>query len=128
MTIATKTIHTLFFLILLSFAYLQLNDPDPIIWTAFYLVCALVPLSEIFNKHNRYLFLVAALLCVIDLGIYMHGAYTYYLHSNEEALMQSMSPTKPYIEEAREFLGSLIALVLISVSYWLGGRNIGVKS
>ncbi len=122
-TLATKTIHLLFALTLVAFAYLQLNDPDPVVWTLFYLICAVVPLLELINKRNRYVFWIAVGLCILDLGIYTHGASTYYLHSNEEALMQSMNPAKPYIEEAREFLGSLIALVLINISYWLGSKT-----
>ncbi|HTF95071.1 MAG TPA: transmembrane 220 family protein [Cellvibrio sp.] len=115
-----KIIHSLFFITLTLFAWLQLNDPDPIIWTSFYLLCALVPLLELFNKHKHYIYWPVLTCCIITLGIYAEGVYTYYLHSNEEALMQSMNPAKPYIEEAREFLGSLIAVVLISISYWLG--------
>lgn len=122
-TFATKIIHLLFACTLAAFAYLQLNDPDPVVWTLFYLICAVVPLLELVNKRNRYVFWIAVTLCIMDLGIYTHGAYTYYLHSNEEALMQSMNPAKPYIEEAREFLGSLIALVLINISYWLGSKT-----
>lgn len=114
-----KIIQAFFALILVSFAILQLNDPDPILWTVFYLICALVPALAIFGKPNRLMFWIAATLSVIAMGFYFHGAYTYYQHSNEEALMQSMNPTKPYIEEAREFLGSLIALFLIGVSYYL---------
>ncbi len=123
LTLATKTIHLFFALTLIAFAYLQLNDPDPVVWTLFYLICAIVPLLELMNKRNRYVFWIAVGLCIIDLGTYTHGAYTYYLHSSEEALMQSMNPAKPYIEEAREFLGSLIALILINISYWLGSKT-----
>lgn len=119
----TKTLNGLFAIALLGFAYLQLNDPDPIVWTCFYLICGLVPILELFNKHHRVLFIVAVACCIIVLGIYTHGAYIYYQHSNEEALMQSMNPAKPYIEEAREFLGSLIALCLVSISYWLGKKR-----
>lgn len=118
--IVTKSVDVLFTMVLLLFAWLQLNDPDPVIWTSFYVLCALVPLLELFNKHNRFVFWSAFVCCIIVLGIYAEGVYTYYLHSEEEALMQSMNPEKPYIEEAREFLGSLIALVLISISYALG--------
>lgn len=120
--IAIKITHSIFVLILIAFAYLQLNDPDPVVWIIFYLICTVVPLLELLNRRNRYVFWIAVGLCVIDLGIYTHGAYTYYLHSNEEALMQSMNPDKPYIEEAREFLGTLIALVMISISYSLGRK------
>jgi hypothetical protein len=114
-----KIILGLFTLTLFSFAYLQLNDPDPIIWTSFYLICALVPALALLNKPNRVLFWIAILMCIVALGIYAHGAFTYYQHSHEEALMQSMNPAKPYIEEAREFLGSLIALCLVAASHYL---------
>lgn len=119
-----KSTHLFFAFTLLAFAYLQLNDPDPVVWVLFYVVCAVVPLLEFFNRHNRLVFVIAVALCMLDMALYAHGAYTYYLHSNEEALMQSMNPAKPYIEEAREFLGSLIALALISISYWLGSRRL----
>jgi len=119
----TTIINGFFVLTLIAFAWLQLNDPDPVVWTTFYLICAAVPLLELTKRRNRYVFWIAVALCIIDLGIYTHGAYTYYLHSNEEALMQSMNPDKPYIEEAREFLGTLIALVMVSISYWLGARK-----
>lgn len=118
-----KLLHALFAITLLGFAYLQLNDPDPVVWTGFYLLCALVPLLALCNRHNRYVSWAAIGLCLVVAGIYAPGAYTYYLHSSEEALMQSMNPNKPYIEEAREFLGSLITLVLVVISHLLGKRN-----
>ncbi len=118
-----KIFQALFIVILVSFALLQLNDPDPLLWTSFYLICAVVPLLAVFNKPNRTAFWFATALSVIAMGIYLHGAYTYYLHSNEEALMQSMNPAKPYIEEAREFLGSLIALLVIAISYQLQKKS-----
>lgn len=114
-----KWLLGLFTVVLCLFAYLQLNDPDPVIWTSFYLICALVPALALFNRPNRVLFWIAVSLCVVVTGIYAQGAYTYYQHSHEEALMQSMNPAKPYIEEAREFLGSLIALCLVVASYYL---------
>lgn len=123
MEICKKILNGVFAIILVLFAYLQLNDPDPIAWTSFYLVCALVPLLGLINRPHKVVFGIAVALCVITLGIYGEGVYTYYLHRNEEALMQSMNPAKPYIEEAREFLGSLIALVIISVSYWLSSSK-----
>lgn len=120
---AKKIIQAFFVFILVSFSLLQLNDPDPVIWTSFYLLCALVPGLVLFNKSNRVVFWCAAIVSLVVMGIYFQGAYTYYLHSTEEALMQSMNPAKPYIEEAREFLGSLIAFCLITCSYFLQRKN-----
>lgn len=114
-----KTIHLLFTFCLLAFAALQFNDPDPITWILFYVVCAAVPALALVNRPMTSVFWIALLLCAINLAIYASGAYNYYLHRTQEPLMQSMNPDKPYIEEAREFLGALIALALIVFSYLL---------
>lgn len=114
-----KSIHLLFALCLLAFAALQINDPDPASWILFYLICAAVPFLALINRPIKAVFWIALAVCGITLGLYAEGAYNYYLHRNTEPLMQSMNPEKPYIEEAREFLGALIALILIAISHLL---------
>lgn len=123
MTYVKKAIHFLFALCLLAFAALQVNDPDPATWILFYLICAAVPILALANRPIKAVFWIAVAVCAITLGIYAEGAYNYYLHRNTEPLMQSMNPEKPYIEEAREFLGALIALVLVVISHLLARRR-----
>lgn len=115
--------HFLFTLCLLAFAALQFNDPDPATWILFYLICAAVPALALATRPIKPVFWIALAVCTIALAMYAEGAYNYYLHRDTEALMQSMNPEKPYIEEAREFLGTLIALVLIVISYLLARRH-----
>lgn len=119
----SKSFTLLSTLVLIAFASLQLNDPDPVLWVAFYLLCAAVPLLVAINKPNRLLFILAVIACLLEMTRTVTGAYQYYLHMTEEPLMQSMNPAKPYIEEAREYLGSLIALILVSTSHWLARFN-----
>ncbi len=119
MTYIEKVIQLLFTLCLLTFTALQFNDPDPTTWILFYLVCAVVPSLALFNRPIKPVFWIALALCGINLALYASGAYNYYLHRTQEPLMQSMNPDKPYIEEAREFLGALIALILIVISNFL---------
>lgn len=116
MTYIAKSIAALFALTLFGFAALQLNDPDPVIWVSFYCLCATVPLLLLANKFIRPLFWLTLAICAIESLLSASGAYNYYLHMDQEPLMQSMNPEKPYIEEAREFLGALIALVLVCLS------------
>lgn len=116
MTYIAKSIAALFSLTLLAFAAIQINDPDPVIWVIFYCLCAAVPLFLLINKFIRPLFWLTLTLCVIELFLSASGAYNYYLHMDQEPLMQSMNPEKPYIEEAREFLGALIAFILVGLS------------
>lgn len=112
MRITIKLIAALFALTLLGFASLQFNDPDPLVWIATYGLCALVPAVLVANKFWWPLFWLAIAACVVQLVIAAPGAYQYFLHRTEEPLMQAMNPAKPYIEEAREFLGVVIALVI----------------
>lgn len=114
-SISLRTLAFILFVILASFAFLQINDPDPYIWAGFYLVCAMVPLLLTFTIYSRILFWFAVVLCIVVMGLYSMGALEYLRHSADEALMQSMNPQKPYIEEAREFLGGLIALGLLVI-------------
>ena len=114
MNYVTKALCALFALVLIGFASLQFNDPDPVIWVSCYLICAAVP-GMVFFKP---VFLAAIVICVIEISRTGAGAYNYYLHMAEEPLMQAMNPAKPYIEEAREFGGSLIALSLVLISAW----------
>lgn len=108
-------------LLLIAFSALQWNDPDPILWVAFYLLCAAVPFLALINKPLKIVMVAALIACAIEMARTAGGAYNYYLHMTEEPLMQSMNPNKPYIEEAREFLGALIAAVLVAISQWLAG-------
>lgn len=116
MTYAFKAIYFIFGITLFGFASLQFNDPDPIIWVSFYVICALVPSLLIINKFYRPLFWLSVIICTIELINSAPGAYQYYLHMTEEPLMQGMNPQKPYIEECREFLGVLITLALIIIA------------
>lgn len=110
MNMSLRLVTFLLFLTLAVCALLQINDPDPVLWISFYLVCSLVPLLLTCKIYYPALFWFAVALCLITMGIYASGAIEYMHHAAEEMLMQSMNPQKPYIEEAREFLGSLITL------------------
>jgi hypothetical protein len=112
------------FIALGCFTWLQLDDPDAFFWVIIYGIAAMVPLLGLFGKVYLPFSLLAGILCLTELIINIPGYYTYWLHHHEEALMQSMSAEKPYIEEAREFLGSLIALLLVASSHLLGKRTI----
>lgn len=103
------------FLLLTTAAALQFNDPDPWFWVSFYFVCALVPLLAFFKIYSRVLFWLGVAFSVTAIGLTVDGGIDYLRHIQEESLLQGMSPDKPYIEEARELLGALIALAIISV-------------
>lgn len=127
MTYVSKALYILFGITLLAFAGLQFNDPDPLIWISFYVICALVPLFLVANKFYYPVFWFAVIICCIEIVQSAPGAYQYFLHRTEEPLMQSMNPAKPYIEECREFLGVLIALGLVVASTLMARAKLKLK-
>lgn len=107
--------HAVAFLLLITAAALQLNDPDPWLWGTFYFLCALVPLLAIFNVYSRALYWVSAVFAIVLAGISLGGGIQFLRHLPEASLLHGMSPDRPYVEETRELLGALIALAIISV-------------
>lgn len=118
-TTALRSLAALFFLVLLGFAALQINDPDPIIWTSYYLMCAAVPLTVALHRFYKPLLWLSIALSMVVIVIYTPGTLDYLRHMAEEPLMQSMNPEKPYIEEARELIGGAIALAIVLASWAL---------
>jgi hypothetical protein len=114
--------HVPAFLLLIAAAALQLNDPDPLFWGGFYLLCALIPALAVFKIHSHLLYGLCLVYGIAALVLTAGGGMEYLQHAHEESLTQAMAPNKPYIEEAREFLGAVIALCIISV-YLLRNRK-----
>ena len=115
--------HLLAFILLVAAAALQLNDPDPVWWGGFYGFCALIPLLAVFGINVRILYVLCLLYGIGVLVPTIHGFFEYLKLAGTESLLQQMAPDKLYLEEAREFLGTLIAIGLITGSMIGQKRN-----
>ncbi len=107
-----------FVIIFLWFAYLQFNDPDPVLWVVLYLIPVYVSLMAFLRKTNRELLIVLSVFYTsyaINSGLQMtqwEGFFT------EGSGMEMKSVNQ---ELAREAVGLMIAvftyLVLIVLSF-----------
>lgn len=84
-------------LLFMSFAAVQFNDPDGLVWIAAYLFAALVSIPPIFGRHT--------FLPGIGLAVYLAWGIS---------LIGFVDTNWLEIEEARESLGLLIA------TFWMG--------
>ena len=123
MTIRLKIIDPIFALVLLSFAVIQLNDPDPLFWFSLYAICALGPLITIFQPFNHPLFWIGVGFCLAGVAVTLSGGLDYLKYASQEPLMQEMDVEKPYIEQAREVIGAFVSLVIISGHFFLHRRR-----
>lgn len=116
-----KALHAFLLALLVYIAWLQLNDPDPLFWVLLYLLAASAPLLALIDrplKSRPYLLGLASGFCLAGMAMVLGGASVYLQHLGEDSLIQDMSADKPYIEEARELIGALIALIIVAGYSW----------
>lgn len=98
------------------FAFLQLNDPDPLVWVVAYglvTLCVAAPPGREWSVRCGWL--TGGVLLTLALGA-LPGFVDYLLSGDLGSIAAEMSPDRPHVEPAREFLGILIAaLVLVGI-------------
>lgn len=103
-----KIVRIVLSLIVVVFACLQLNDPDPFGWIVLYgaiVVCGLFGSA----KQNR-------LRTIMSVGYICLGIW---LFPSSYSGLSEMSEAQPEIEQARESLGVLIAAGINIMNGWL---------
>lgn len=104
-----KILSIVFFIIFGLFAILQLNDPDPILWTTVYTSVSLASFLRFFDIHRKRAFLLLTVLLTSMACFYVPGFIEYLWQPNKGEIVGDMVYEKPYIEETREFVGLLMA-------------------
>lgn len=124
------------FLLFGFFASLQLNDLDPEIyyhpshldatlWFLFYLLIAVLFIIGIFKKLPNWLFIIAAIFCLVEMVRTGPGLYENLFGEEEFNMTQvSMSAEDPRVELSREFFGAVIALVGVGALYFAQKRRL----
>lgn len=108
-------------LFLLSMA-VQFNDPDPAFWVVVYGAVAAIAAFAVFAKFYIPLIVIAFVICLGGSLYLMPSLFALFVHHSPSDLMDKMAPDRPYIEEARESLGLLIAAVALAYIFILARR------
>ena len=111
-----KILNWFWILLLLVFAYLQLNDPDPLKWVFLYSLLALLILLHTIGKRIRFGFLIYAAIMTILILINIPSCLEW-IQAGMPSLTQEMKAEDPTIESMRE-LGGLILCLVISLLYY----------
>ena len=112
-----KWINWILFLLFTTFAYVQLNDPDPYVWVLIYgLVAILFGLSNFLRVPGWVLQIM--IVGILIFAMFHLGYFYDWLISDEKSeLFGEMVYKKPHVEGTREFLGLLIAALAILFLY-----------
>ena len=114
--------HLFFAVLMFSFAALQWNDPDRLIWIGIYITTALMALTASVEVCKSCVRAWAIMLCIISLIMMAKispEVFKIIQNHNYQEIFSTMSDDKPYIEQTREFLGLLIVLLYCLYVFFL---------
>ena len=103
-----KIVRTILSFIMVLFACVQLNDPDPWGWI---LVYGIISMSGVFGSAKQNGLRMVISIGYLILGIWLFPS-TYYG-------LSEMTDTHPEIEQARESLGVMTAAGINIINAWL---------
>lgn len=100
----------------LTFAFVQINDPDPVIWILIYGAMAVLSIMAMFEFYPEKFIIGLLVLFVIYSIVYFPGVIEWLRQDNKSLLFDDLAKMQhPYIEEAREFLGLLICIIVLII-------------
>jgi hypothetical protein len=107
----------------LLFAFLQINDPDPVIWILIYGAMAVLSVMAIFSFYPTRFILALMIVYIGYSTVYFPGVVEWFRSDDKAMLFDDVAKMQyPYIEESREFLGLLICIAVL-IFYLLKSRN-----
>jgi hypothetical protein len=106
------------------FAFVQVNDPDPIVWILIYGVMAVICILAAFNIYPRKIMIGLALLYAVYSVYYFPGVREWLHQEDKSLLFDNLAKMQySYIEESREFLGLAICVIVLVIYIVRGKRS-----
>ena len=77
-------------LVFLFFAYLQINDPDSLIWIIAYLIPAALSFSTLTNYRSKYIRYISPIYLIVAIYLYLYNSETTVMHVFDETTNESL--------------------------------------
>lgn len=119
-----KAVNLLLALMFVAFAFVQINDPDPVVWILVYGSMAVVCIMAAFRVYPK-LFMMGLLGCFVVYSFFFYqGVIEWWTQDDKSVLFDDIAKMQhPYIEESREFLGLLICIIVLVIHLVLSRRQ-----
>ena len=110
-----KILNIVLAIMFAGFAYLQLNDPDPLIWTVIYLIMTSFSVLAVLGYYPRRFYWIVLGLLALYSSVYIPGVIDWLKSDNKAELFSEVAKMDHlYIEESREFLGLMICVAVLT--------------
>jgi hypothetical protein len=111
-----RIVNFLLAVMFLGFAFVQINDPDPVIWILIYGAMAVTSVMAIFEFYPKKFLIGLLVLFLLYSIVFMPGVLEWLKQENKAMLFDDLAKMQHlYVEEAREFLGLLICIIVLII-------------
>ena len=97
-------------LVFLFFAYLQINDPDSLIWIMAYLIPAILSFLALADYRSKYFLYISPIYLIIAIYLYLNNSDTTIIYI--------------FNETTNETLGMVLCSVWIFILPWLSNPSL----
>lgn len=108
-----KILNLVLAVMFVVFAFLQLNDPDPVIWISIYGAMAVTCVLAAFRTYYLPVYVVLLIVYIAYSFVYLPSELQW-MHSNDKAMLfdNLAKMQNLYIEESREYMGLAICVAV----------------
>jgi len=119
-----RAINFVLAIMFLVFAFLQVNDPDPVLWILIYGSMSVVCIMAIFEYYQKKLLVFQAILFLVYGFILLPGVGEWLRQDHLSILFdEGMKMQYPFVEQSREFLGLVICLLVLTFYFIRSARK-----
>jgi hypothetical protein len=109
-----KVFNLFLAVLFLLFAFIQINDPDPVIWILIYGAMAVICVMAAFGYYYSRILAVILIIYVAYSLTFLSGILEWLKQDDKSILFDNIAKMQhPYIEESREFLGLFISIIVL---------------
>ena len=109
-----KVLNLVLAVMFVIFAFVQVNDPDPVVWILIYGVMAVACIFAAFDHYYRIVSIGLLIIFVAYSSVSFSGVVEWLKSDDKSMLFDDIAKMQyPYIEESREFLGLFICVVVL---------------
>jgi len=124
-----RVVNFLLAVMFLLFAFVQVNDPDPLIWILIYGTMAVLSVMAIFDYYPRRFLIGLLILFAGYSAVYFRGVLEWLKQEDKSALFDEVAKMEHwYIEEAREFLGLLVCIAVVAFFYFRSRKVVRTRA
>ena len=123
-----KVLNLILAALFILFAFVQVNDPDPVLWILIYGLMAVACILAAFGYYYPKALTLLLLIYLAYSFFLIPGVFEWLRSDDRSLLFDDIAKMQHlYIEEAREFLG-LVICILVLTMHLLNWRSISRRT